>query len=354
MLSLQLVKFVLHVWSRSDHTHNGRNHKLREIDLKPSVLTHMVKDLLPGTSYAVSVTAVNEVGSGEPSPPLHFITGEEEPTGAPTDVRVDAKGSKTVLVQWRAPPRHDWNGNITGYYIQYRPYDISQPYIKAINAHPGIENATKPYSYLLTGLTKSKAYKISIKAFNSAGTGPASQELSVSTLGADAPSAPHFDSYSVLTKSAVKLAWSPTLSDQVPVTETKSVVLLNNRLFQVSGYTLYTKRNDLELFTNIIPVPSGQTVYSIQNLEPGVRYTFQVSAVNSYGESELSEPLNVNLMTSSLGFTLLLAESNMFLISAAMIAFVSIAAAIMVSLMYVKKYRKQAEEGTVLCFEVCS
>lgn len=39
--------------------------------------TVVVKELHPGTSYAVTVTAENEVGQGEPSNTNYFVTGEE-------------------------------------------------------------------------------------------------------------------------------------------------------------------------------------------------------------------------------------------------------------------------------------
>jgi heme exporter protein D len=149
----------------------------------------------------------------------------------------------------------------------------------------------------------------------------------VSTLGADAPNAPQFEDYSVVSKSAVKLHWK----------------CLNDRA-DLSGFTIYTKRTDLDLFTNILPLPPQQSIFIVQNLEPGIKYTFHVSASNSFGESELSEPLTVNLVASPLGITLLLAEGNMLLVSAFMISLVSIIVAILVSVIYVKRFKTQQEE----------
>ena len=323
----QLAKYVIRIWLKPQKGQTSAN-KLREIEVKPSSNVHMLKDLSPGTEYAVSVVAYNEIGPGEPSLPVFLSTAEEEPSGAPVDVRVDAKGSKSVLVHWRPPPRHDWNGNITGYYIYYRPYDVSQPFTKTVKAHPNRENASFPYSFLLNGLTKSKTYKISVKAFNSVGTGPSSLELTVSTLGADVPNAPQFQGYSITSASSVKLTWR----------------VFNSDLPQLTGYTLYTKRNDLELFTNILPLPPGHQQFVLNNLEPGIKYTFHVSATNNYGESELSEPLEVNLVSSPLGITFFLAESNMMLLCALMIAVVSIAIAILVTTVYIRRYKQQAIE----------
>ncbi|KAI1285693.1 Down syndrome cell adhesion molecule -like protein [Halotydeus destructor] len=323
-----LLNYIIHTWTRTA----GRDHHLKDVEVKPTMTTHMIKNLLPGVTYSINIEAANEIGTGETSSTLVFTTGEEEPSGAPTDVTVDAKGSRHVLVSWKSPPKTEWNGNITGYYILFRPSDVSQPYMKAVDPHAAV-NASMPYSYMLTGLTKTKPYKVSVKAFNSAGAGPASQEVTVSTLGADAPAAPQFDGYTIMSKSAVKLVWKASVSEPT------------DQSSQLAGYTLYTKRTDLDLFTNIIPLPPQPNVFLLQNLEPGITYSFQLSAVNTHGESELSETMVIDLVSSPLGLTLLVAESNILLVSAFMVSLVSIVIAVLASIIYVKRAKaKHVEE----------
>jgi uncharacterized membrane protein (DUF485 family) len=321
----QVTKYVLSYWR--DGRNHHRNQKLHQEELKPSVTSHIVKELQPGTGYAITVTAVNDVGSGEPSSPSRFTTGEEEPAAPPTDVVLEARSSKSMFVSWLPPPRHQWNGNITGHYIHYRPADVSQPYVKTVPAEYH-HNASKKYGFLVTGLTKSTLYHVSVKAYNKAGTGPSSQELSVTTLIGDPPHAPRIEGFNVLSKSMIKINWRYLHPDYPEIT----------------SFTVYCKRDDLGHFTTIIPVNRHSSSYVVHNLEAGVKYSFFVSAMNSFGESELSEALLVHLYESPLGFMLLLAESNIILASAIGISIVTIALAILVSCLYVRRAEVKHDE----------
>ena len=321
----QVTKYVLSYW-RDGRSHH-RNQKLHQEELKPSVTSHIVKDLQPGTSYAVTVTAINDVGSGEPSSPSRFKTGEEEPAAPPTDVVLEARSSKSIFVSWMPPPRHQWNGNITGHYIHYRPAEVSQPYVKTVPAEHN-HNSSQKYGFLVTGLTKSTLYLVSVKAYNKAGTGPSSQELSVTTLVGDPPHAPRIDGFNVLSKSLIKLNWRYLYQD----------------FPELTSFTVYCKRNDVGHYTTIIPVSKHSSSYVVQNLESGVQYSFFVSATNSFGESELSDALVVHLYESPLGFMLLLAESNIILASAIGVSVVTISLAVFVSVLYVRRAEVKHDE----------
>lgn len=321
----QVTKYVLSYWR--DGRNHHRNQKLHQEDLKPSVTSHIVKDLFPGTNYAITVTAVNDVGSGEPSAPSRFTTGEEEPGAAPTDVVLQARSSKSVLVSWLAPPRHQWNGNITGYYIYYRTSDVTQPYVKTAPAEHH-HNASRKYVFLVTGLAKSSLYMVSIKGYNKAGTGPASQELSVTTLAGDPPQAPTIDGFNLMSKSLIKVNWR----------------YLHRDIVDLTLFTVYCRRSDSGHYISITPVSKHSSSYVVQHLEPGAKYSFYVSASNSFGEGELSEALVVHLYESPLGFMLLLAESNIILASAIAISIVTIVLAICASVLYVKRAEVKHDE----------
>lgn len=321
----QVTKYVLSYWR--DGRNHHRNQKLHQEDLKPSVTSHIVKDLLPGTNYAITVTAVNDVGSGEPSAPSRFTTGEEEPTAAPTDVVLQARSSKSMFVSWLAPPRHQWNGNITGYYIYYRTGDVTQPYVKTAPAEHH-HNASRKYGFLVTGLSKSSHYMVSVKAYNKAGTGPSSQELSITTLAGDPPQPPRIEGFNVMSKSLVKVNWRYVHKDFADLTL----------------FTVYCQRIDSGHYISITPVSKHSSSYVVQNLEAGLKYSFFVSASNSFGEGELSDPVLVHLYESPLGFMLLLAESNIILASAIAISIVTIVLAICASVLYVRRAEVKHDE----------
>jgi len=324
----QVSKYILRYWRQGRNW--SWNQRLHEEELKPSVTSYIIKDLQPGTSYSLTVTAVNEVGSGESSFVSRFTTGEEEPNAPPTDVHVESRGSHSLFVSWRAPPRHQWNGNITGYYVLYRTVDVSQPFIKTVDAfHTHHLNGTRPYGFTITGLNPAKLYMVSVKAYNKAGTGPASHELSVSTLEGDPPSPPRLESFNVLSRSVVKINWRYFSED----------------FAQLIGFTVYCMKDDQGHYMSVVPVAKHHSSYVANNLDPGARYTFHVTASNSFGEGEPSLPLTVHLQDSTLGFLTLLVKSNLFIVSSFVVAICIIVVAIMISCCYISKAKAKQEEN---------
>ncbi|KAL1476844.1 hypothetical protein MTO96_036197 [Rhipicephalus appendiculatus] len=177
-----ISKYIVQYWR--DH---GTAHRLHELEVIGSLTYTMVRDLLPGTAYVLNLVAENAIGRGEPSRTVVFHTGEEEPEAAPVDILVEMKGPSTVYISWKAPPREHWNGHLLGYYIGYRPRDTeSQFSYRRVEASP--TNAS--HEYLLGGLQRGTEYTLVLKAYNSAGSGPASQEKTVRTMDGDVPEAP--------------------------------------------------------------------------------------------------------------------------------------------------------------------
>lgn len=50
---------------------------LNEEEINASQTSAIIQGLKPGTSYALAVVAENEIGHGEPSETIRFITSEE-------------------------------------------------------------------------------------------------------------------------------------------------------------------------------------------------------------------------------------------------------------------------------------
>ena len=232
-----------------------------------------------------------------------------------------------MLVSWLPPPLLFWNGNLTGHYVYYRPANAAQPFVKSI-AVEFPNDASKRYTCLLTGLVKTTQYLVSVKAYNKAGTGPASQELSAETLAGELPPAPQVEGFNVLSRSRIKINWRYPASDAL----------------DLISFSIYCRRDDLGYFTAVIPVNKHSSSYVVHNLQSGVKYSFFVSAINSFGEGELSEAVTVHLHESPLGFVLLLAESNIVLASAILVSIVTLAIAILASVLYVRRAQVKHEE----------
>ena len=50
------------------------------------------------------------------------------PSGPPVGVNVEAVDKVTLKVTWKPPEREDWNGEIQGYYVGYKPTSSDKPY----------------------------------------------------------------------------------------------------------------------------------------------------------------------------------------------------------------------------------
>jgi hypothetical protein len=124
-----------------------------------------VTGLTNGTSYTFTVAAINAVGTGSdsaPSPPLIAANGPSVP-GAPTGV-TGVPGDRSVALTWTAPAS-DGGRQITSYRIT--------PYIGS-TAQTAINTGSAATSHTVTGLTNGTAYKFTVAATNTVGTGPAS------------------------------------------------------------------------------------------------------------------------------------------------------------------------------------
>ena len=88
-----LTGYIIQYWRE---TTSGQNKRLNEVNVNASQNAHLLKDLLPGTAYELSILAINEVGRGASSQSVRFVTGEEEPEAAPVDVLIESRWPTTI------------------------------------------------------------------------------------------------------------------------------------------------------------------------------------------------------------------------------------------------------------------
>ncbi|XP_035221096.1 Down syndrome cell adhesion molecule-like protein 1 homolog isoform X12 [Stegodyphus dumicola] len=271
-----ITKYIIQYWRN-----RGGPHRLLEETVPSSHTTVLLKNLQPGTPYAVTVLGENEIGQGLPSDILELVTGEEEPSGPPTDVWVEAKSSSSILVTWKPPPRELWNGQLRGYFVGYKVDGSSHPY-----SFKTVDNVVEEnQEYTLTNLTKSNKYNIVVKAYNSAGTGPPSQDLVAKPLDGDVPGAPAFTVVAA-SESKISLRWGDPPSRNIPVT----------------GYTLHYKKEGGEWFHIPIIASSSKNRFTITGLESSTAYKIFITASNQYGNGEPSDITTVT--TSMKGFVI--------------------------------------------------
>ncbi|XP_042147713.1 Down syndrome cell adhesion molecule-like protein 1 homolog [Ixodes scapularis] len=174
-------KYIVQYWK--DH---GAAHRLEEASVTAPQTSTLLRDLQPGTSYIVRALAENTVGRGSPSESQKFQTKEEEPGGVPTDVAAEPRGPSSLRIKWKPPPKEQWNGQLLGFYIGYRPKGSEDPY--SYQSAPMTDQAEE--EHLLAGLKRATEYAIVVKAFNAAGSGPGSQDIVARTADSEPPLPP--------------------------------------------------------------------------------------------------------------------------------------------------------------------
>ncbi|GIY67330.1 titin [Caerostris darwini] len=263
-----ITKYVLQYWR--DAVSGGR-HRLEEKIVSSAQTSALIKDLHPGINYGLAIVAENTVGRGEPSDTISFTTGEEEPSGSPMDVNVDVKGAASLLVTWKPPPKSEWNGKLKGYYVGYKiMQDSGHPYsFKTVDYVPG-----GVQEHMITSLRKDTEYSIIVKAYNSAGSGPPSQDVIVRTLGGDLPPPPIV--FVVATsENSIKIQWRST--------DTKS---------QLSGHAIHYRKKG-ESWQRVAVTSPHENSYTLTGLHGGAFYQLYVTANSDFGEGDPSDMVTV-------------------------------------------------------------
>ncbi|KAH6921918.1 hypothetical protein HPB50_006463 [Hyalomma asiaticum] len=223
--SKSVTRYLVRYWKKSG---KGSVLQEREVDgLRPSLT---VTKLHPGTEYTAVVLAENSVGFGEPSDPVHFTTTSEEPGAPPMNVKCEALDTKTIKVTWEAPPADKLNGELRGYSVSYRLEGT--PF-----SHESVNRNAK--QKVFTGLQAASVYTFSVKAFNDVDSGPASEEVSCTTLNGE---------------------------------------------YLVQYGTDDEDKADLH-------IPGNKDTVTLRDLRAGTRYNFRLAAYNMYGRGDFSHNL---------------------------------------------------------------
>ena len=170
-------------------------------------------DLMPGSTYSVTVAAVNAVGTSPYSDASNTVVAYSVPA-APA-IGSAAPGDSLVTLSWTAP---SGNGRpVTGYVVTPSIGTTAQP-SQTFNSTA----TTQP----VTGLTPGTSYTFTVSAINTAGTGPASASSNAATPNAsptltfaDPPAGVVGVAYSqqlAVTGGTAPFAWSVTTGTLPP------------------------------------------------------------------------------------------------------------------------------------------
>ena len=192
-------------------------------------------------------------GSGEPWIATGTVSPVKVVPNAPTNLSA-AAATTSVNLSWTAASIPG-GGTVTGYTVFENGSKI------------GTVTGT---SYTATGLKASTAYTFAVAAFDSAGSSPETNPLSVTTAAGLVPTAPTDLTSSNLTSSSVVLSWS---APPAPAGAT------------LSGYTVL---ND-----GVAIGTTTSTNFTVTGLSASTSYNLTVEASDQYGASAPSSALAV-------------------------------------------------------------
>uniref|UniRef100_A0A6P7FJH3 Down syndrome cell adhesion molecule-like protein Dscam2 isoform X4 n=1 Tax=Diabrotica virgifera virgifera TaxID=50390 RepID=A0A6P7FJH3_DIAVI len=251
-----------------------------KVTVPGSQTTTTLPNLHPAQVYHLRLLAENRLGLSEPSQTVQVNTLEEVPSGAPLDIRAEPKSSTEIVVTWEPPPRESWNGNLLGYHVGYQEYtnddsnNIAQNYIfKSVEVRPHFGGEAT-----LQGLAKFTTYNIVVQAYNSRGSGPASEPVTARTLE-DSPTLPPENvQCSVLNAQSLHISWEP------PLVEGQNGIIQG---YKVTYHSVGEWFDNEDQQTKIV----NQLRTTISGLRKYTNYSMTVLAYTSSGDGVRSVPV---------------------------------------------------------------
>lgn len=176
----------------------------------------------PFSPFQVKVGVYNNVGEGPFGPTATIYSAEEEPGRAPTRIRAKSLSASEIEVSWKALPWNASKRRVLGYELRYWEKKEKE---ETASVQRTVGNQT---SSVIRGLRGSGTYYITVRAYNTAGAGPPSTTVNVTTKKPP-PSQPPVKVMWNTSNSKIILNW-----EQVKALENES---------EVTGYKVLYKRN---------------------------------------------------------------------------------------------------------------
>nr|XP_020466112.1 protein sidekick-2-like isoform X2 [Monopterus albus] len=249
---------------------------------KGGVLSHVImdrlereftiEDLEEWMEYEVRIQAINGIGSGPWSQPVHGRTRESVPSSGPTNVSAFATTSSSILVRWGEVPEADRNGLILGYKVVYKEKDSdTTPFFWTV------EGSTS-HSVQLSELRKYVLYEIQVLAFTCIGDGRSSSPSILERTLDDVPGPPVGILFPEVRTTSVRLIWQPP-------SQPNGIILA----YQIT----YRKNSSNSNAATVDVLSPSARQYTATGLKPEMVYVFRLTAQTRKGWGEAAEALVV-------------------------------------------------------------
>ncbi len=241
-----------------------------------NVTNYTHTNLVTGKTYLYRVSAINVVGTGNPTPEQGATpTSSSAPPkkivpNPPQNLVASIYSATQINLSWGAPVS---NGGpaVTGYKIDYK---IDSGNFTNIVANSGSSLA----AYSHTGLQTGHTYTYRVFAINSVGTGNSSNTASATPVAVNTvPSSPTL-SANPASSTSVSLSW---------------IVPTNNGGTPIIGYKIEYANGTSNFVVLVANTGNTNTAYTQKGLVTGTSYTYRVSAINSLGVGSPSNSVAV-------------------------------------------------------------
>ncbi|EQB78148.1 contactin-2 precursor [Camelus ferus] len=211
----------------------------------------------PYTPFEVKIRSYNGRGNGPESLTALVYSAEEEPRVAPTKVWAKGVSSSEMNVTWE-PVQQDMNGILLGYEIRYWRAGDKEA------AADRVRTAGLDTSALVTGLHPYTKYHVTVRAYNRAGTGPASPSANATTMKPP-PRRPPGNISWTFSSSSLSIKWDPVVPFRNESAVTGYKMLYQNDLHPTPTLHL-TSKNWIEI---AVPEDIGHALVQIRTTGPG-------------------------------------------------------------------------------------
>ncbi|XP_066469351.1 contactin-4-like isoform X2 [Tiliqua scincoides] len=226
------------------------------------------ESLPPFSPYEVRVGVYNNKGEGPVSPITVVYSADEEPSRAPVNVFAKSLSASEVQVFWSWLLETQSRGRVQGYEVRYWKHDDKEDQVGRLKTR---DNQTFAK---LTNLKGNALYHLAVRAYNTAGMGPSSAVVNVTTKKPP-PSQPPGNIIWNSSDSKIILNW-----DQVKAQNNES---------EVKGYKVLYRWNK-QSSTSIIETNKTSVELSLPFDED---YIIEIKPFSEGGDGNSSEQIRI-------------------------------------------------------------
>ncbi|XP_066554177.1 contactin-4 isoform X2 [Amia ocellicauda] len=226
------------------------------------------ESITPFSPFQVKVGVYNNKGEGPFGPVTTIYSAEEEPGRAPSKVKVKSLSASEIEVSWKPLPWNTSKRRVLGYELRYWTKKDKEGTSSILRTQGNKTSA------VIRGLKGSTLYYVTVRAYNTAGVGPSSVTVNVTTKKPP-PSQPPLKVMWNTSNSKIILNW-----DHVKALENES---------EVTGYKVLYKRNR-QSRTDVVETNTTSVELSLPSDE---EYIIQIKPFSDGGEGISSKQITI-------------------------------------------------------------